>query len=750
MNAEMIRTFALVLLFATTAAAADSRAISGTVTTSDGQPLAGMTVALTRLPIEDAEDVTATTTSRADGSFRFEGLDAARYGVAAADATRCADGVEVDLTNAAQQEARITSGIPCRVVRGTATGAAGAHVIVGRFLDTGAAIFSTAVRDGRFAISIPAGGVAVAQALAPEHASTETEITDSGDTTLVLERRYAAAPDAARKWIRANAIPLTTVVAGNGFKDMEPLRALVGNVRIVSLGEATHGTREFFQFKHRMLEFLVTKMGFSLFAIEASEPDAIAVDDYVTTGRGDPATALRNLGFWTWNTEEVLDMIRWMRAWNADPAHKTKLRFYGFDMQNPAAAKQRLETWLTAHGVDAGDRLAQLAPLLRPPQKPPTAEEQKAVLDAIAQLDARVDAVTPHDAAWQEAKQMVELLRQALTRVMRTDRGARDRAMAANIKWIADRHPGERMVVWAHNGHVSAETLPFSPGGTMGVHMRRAFGNELFIIGFAFDHGAFRAVKPGTGLMVHTVPPLDESTFDRALALNGPPLFVLDLRKARGEVREWLSSPLPTRAPGAIYDEARPKASVARIHPLQSYDAIFFVNETTASRPVRIPMPKPLAQPSNLSFEDALSGWGVSPAAADGGYVGKPRTEGCRSGACAELSHEPRPTQGAGSLAQRIDATPFRGKKVRFRAWVRTALRGEGSSGRLWLRVDRPDGSIGFFDNMATRDPGPLDDWTQLEIVGDVAADAEAINYGALLVGDGMLAIDDVTLEVMP
>jgi erythromycin esterase len=62
-------------------------------------------------------------------------------------------------------------------------------------------------------------------------------------------------------WIRASAIPIATVEAGNGFSDLEPLRRVIGDARIVSLGEATHGTREFFQLKHRLLEFCVSVLG---------------------------------------------------------------------------------------------------------------------------------------------------------------------------------------------------------------------------------------------------------------------------------------------------------------------------------------------------------------------------------------------------------------------------------------------------------------------------------------------------------
>ena len=111
-------------------------------------------------------------------------------------------------------------------------------------------------------------------------------------------------------WVRTHAIPLTTVEASNGFTDLQPLKPMIGGARIVSLGEATHGSREIFQLKHRMVEFLASEMGFTIFAIEANMPEAYRVNDYVLNGTGDPAQLLRGVYFWTWDTDEVLTMIK--------------------------------------------------------------------------------------------------------------------------------------------------------------------------------------------------------------------------------------------------------------------------------------------------------------------------------------------------------------------------------------------------------------------------------------------------------
>ena len=142
--------------------------------------------------------------------------------------------------------------------------------------------------------------------------------------------------DAARSWLKTNAIRLSTVEAGHGFADMQPLKKVIGDARIVSLGEATHGSREFFQLKHRMLEFLATEKGFTIFSIEANMPEAYRLNDYVLNGNGDPATLIKGMYFWTWSTEEVLDMVLWMREFNK--SGKGRIQFTGFDMQTPDVA----------------------------------------------------------------------------------------------------------------------------------------------------------------------------------------------------------------------------------------------------------------------------------------------------------------------------------------------------------------------------------------------------------------------------
>lgn len=195
-----------------------------------------------------------------------------------------------------------------------------------------------------------------------------------------------SAPEVVQEWIRGSAIRLATPVAGHGFDDMKALAKVVGDARIVSLGEATHGTREFFQLKHRMLEFLATQMGFSIFSIEANMPEAYRLNDFVLNGRGDPVTLIKGMYFWTWDTQEVLDMVLWMREFNK--SGKGRVEFTGFDMQTPNVANEIVRDFVARADPEYAPTLARASALALAP----SAAQQSAFGTAIGAFPVELAA----------------------------------------------------------------------------------------------------------------------------------------------------------------------------------------------------------------------------------------------------------------------------------------------------------------------------------------------------------------------
>jgi len=396
-------------------------------------------------------------------------------------------------------------------------------------------------------------------------------------------------------WIRAHAIPLRTVEAGQGFDDMQPLAKVVGNAKIVALGEATHGSREFFQLKHRMVEFLANQKGFTIFSIEANMPEAYRLNDFVLRGQGDPKQLLKGMYFWIWDTEEVLNMILWMREFNR--LGKGRIEFTGFDMQTPKLAINIIQSFVAAQDRSYETTIEPIyKEVTRRRKQAPAAESQS------QKVSGHLLALKCRDVVEHLERNRADLLRSGVERenlewviqnarivlqfaLMQSGEQSRDQSMAQNVEWIADHNPGAKIVLWAANGHVRYAKFPeFTP---MGRYLRQRFGREMVSFGFSFGDGSFRAVETGTVPREFTVGPLPKGSLDRTLASAGIPLFALDLRQLPkdGAVARWFAKPHEMRNIGAVYSETQADSpdpiSITRWP--EAFDVILFVGKTKAS-----------------------------------------------------------------------------------------------------------------------------------------------------------------------
>jgi erythromycin esterase len=583
---------------------------------------------------------------------------------------------------------------------------------------------------------------------------------------------------AVRSWIADNAIPLSSVEAGHGFEDMQPLKKIIGEARLVLLGEATHGTREFFQLKHRMLEFLANEMGFTIFGIEAPMPEAFDINEYVLTGDGDPAKALAGL-YPTWYTEELLDMICWMREYNADPSHEKKLKFYGFDMKNVPRAFKVMLNYLRKVDLEqamASEKtlavLANYYTLLDFPRLPKERrEEATASINALlARFDEQKLDYIGHTSAteWALARQHAQIVAQYVER--RNSSGnvvqkVRDRSMAENIRWILDQEgPDAKMVVWAHNVHVQAPAKRLYWGWLMGAHLRRMFGTDMVAFALIFNQGLFQATDSSSRRRRQfTVEPAPDGSLDAMLAAAGLRVAAIDLHglPKEGPVAEWFGEPLAMRSLWDPYNEQQPPERYFFDRLItQFYDALLFVEKTTSVRPLwngQLPAVKKLDAPANMDFERGEPGetpvdWVFQVVPAHLGFEfhvttseDNPHNGNC----CAMISRVSGQYYGEpyGRLLQMIDATAYRGKKIRLCAAVRAEVSGPDNQAYLWLSVFCPTGRA-FYDNMADR-PITANEWRDYEIVGDVPKDANVIQYGLAFVGDGRVCLDSVSIEVV-
>ena len=211
-------------------------------------------------------------------------------------------------------------------------------------------------------------------------------------------------------WLKANAVPLATTEPGSSFQDIEFLRPIIDHARVVSIGETTHGTREFFQIRHRLIEYCVSQLGFSMIGLEAMYGDEQVLNDYVLTGKGSAADAVAGMISRILQNKEMIAIVEWVRAWNL--ANERKVKFYGFDMDRTKPASDRLLGYLRRLAPD-------LAAAIEKPLAPDVVDEfatlsRPAPYEIIAQIKHVLDRFDAERMTWTARSSELEWRRPAM------------------------------------------------------------------------------------------------------------------------------------------------------------------------------------------------------------------------------------------------------------------------------------------------------------------------------------------------
>jgi len=406
------------------------------------------------------------------------------------------------------------------------------------------------------------------------------------------------------QWLTQHTITLAGTDPTQRTDDLAPLAGMVGTAHIVGMGEGTHGTREFFLMKHRMLEFLVQQMGFTYFAIEATSPESDDMNRYVLGGDGDPKKLLSHLYFWTWNTQEVLDMITWMRQWNSTAPASQRVQFLGFDMQYPGASMDSVAAFIArvdpASSDFVSDRFSCIVPFrnhFQTPGQQPTAYASRDTATkaaCAADLQSVYDLISGKRATYERAEpnsfeavlHHARLVQQFETMIaLYNNAGAsslsRDKAMAENVSWIRDHAPtGAKIALWAHNGHINAIT------NLMGGYLRAKYAADYVTLGFSFGQGRFNAVASATGqLTTFNATQVPDNSLESQFLSIGKSLALLDTRQiaSGGADAAPLAGPIRMRSIGSLFNPLTETAYfTTQVFP-NDFDLLIFVRQATES-----------------------------------------------------------------------------------------------------------------------------------------------------------------------
>jgi erythromycin esterase-like protein len=427
---------------------------------------------------------------------------------------------------------------------------------------------------------------------------------------LISEALRAQGADEAAAIVRAACEPLPTPDKAEDFG--KPFDRFA-DAKVVLLGEATHGTSEFYRARAAITRRLIEKHGFNIVAVEADWPDAARIDRHVRRHAHESSSeeAFSRFPTWMWRNVEVHDFVEWLRAHNEALPAQARTQFSGLDIYSLGSSIAAVLAYLDRVDPQEAKEARRRYGCLTPWQDDPAGYgraalyaakspcEDGVVAELRALLDARLAYVGRDGEAFFDAAQNARVVRSAehyyrlMYRSSTESWNLRDRHMFDTlVRLLAARGKDAKAVVWAHNSHIgnaAATAMGWQGEFNIGESCRAAFGDSAALIGFGTDRGTVAAASDWDGPMqVKTVLPARPDSFERIFRQSFVERSLTDWRGGgKRELRDVLSKPRLERAIGVVY---RPETELSS-HYFQAvlseqFDAYVWFEQTSAVTPL--------------------------------------------------------------------------------------------------------------------------------------------------------------------
>jgi erythromycin esterase-like protein len=388
-----------------------------------------------------------------------------------------------------------------------------------------------------------------------------------------------------------------------------------GDARVVCLGEASHGTSEFYRARAQISKRLIAHHGFNIVAVEADWPDAATVDRYVRhrQPREGEEKAFQRFPAWMWRNREFDGFIRWLHRHNAERDYSDMAGFYGLDLYNMSMSMRAVIDFLEEEDSEAAKVAKKRYGCLDPWADEPQRYGAMALYEGYARCEAPVtqmlmDLMSRHFNGlseecdeWLDAASNARVVKSAEAYYRAMYRGAeeswnlRDTHMFETLTQILDaKGPNSKAIVWAHNSHIG--NAAFTEMGqvrgelNIGQLVKERFDAKARLIGFGTHTGTVAAADDwGQPMKVKAVNPSMPESYERVSHDSRLPRFLLDLRPEEigREIKEALMEPRLQRFIRVIYRPETERWShySTCILPRQ-YDGWVWFDETRAVTPL--------------------------------------------------------------------------------------------------------------------------------------------------------------------
>jgi erythromycin esterase-like protein len=392
----------------------------------------------------------------------------------------------------------------------------------------------------------------------------------------------------------------------------------IGDSRVVMLGEATHGTHEFYRERMRITQRLIKEKGFAAVVIEGDWPDALRVNQYVRSQSPNESaekalSSFTRFPLWMWGNTDVRDLVEWMRQHNeAIPPQETRVGFYGMDVYSLASSSDavvdQLQSLDPAAAARARDRYRRFEAFREKPERyglsaliDAGVSQEKAAQEQFQELEHSYNTQTSRKDEWFSALQNARVVKSAeeYYRVSlsggESSWNSRDRHMADTLDALlahlgTDSKPA-KLVVWAHNSHVGdARQTAMGASGewNVGQLMRQRRPQETFLLGFTTYTGTTMAAtgwdEPGK---VRQVRPALPGSFAALFHATGVKNFLLPL-SGEGDLVLSMGEPRLERAIGVVYvPQTERQSHYFEARMSKQFDAVIHIDESSAVMPLR-------------------------------------------------------------------------------------------------------------------------------------------------------------------
>ena len=369
------------------------------------------------------------------------------------------------------------------------------------------------------------------------------------------------------------------------------------HVKVIGLGEATHGNIEFQELKKDVFEVLVKNENVRVFVLEGDFGGGQQVNQFILNGEGTAEEVVNGLDYGIYKTEQMVDLVQWMHDYNATVSEEEKVYFYGNDMQRYDYSKKGLLDYYEVVNMDAGEKYAsQLEHVSNDTMRELTTEQLNEIDETIDNilLDLQSNEVTyveqSSTEAYAFALQYAQIMKQRTQLFLNEGNYTklRDQYLADNLQWIVEFEAArghDKLFITGHNGHIEKTSASLAGYKSMGHYLDELYGEEYFAIGTDFIQSEFQA-KNGDLVNDQISHVKNHNDLVDAFSEVEPNIFYVDFEKA-SKSDELLEIMSEKQKMANIGDDFRSWYKFLKMFytiemtPNEAYDSVIIVKEAT-------------------------------------------------------------------------------------------------------------------------------------------------------------------------